>query len=354
METKNNMLEDNRFFDSDPVIRGIANELYNSVKGLPIVSPHGHVDPGLLAENNPFPDPADLFIIPDHYIFRLLYSQGIALESLGIPAADGTAVEKDRRRIWQIFADNYYLYAGTPTSCWLRHVFVKVFDIHEKLCKKNAMEIYDNIQEKLNRPEFLPRALFDRFNIEVLTTTDRVSDSLEHHSAIAASDWNGRVLPCFRPDSAVKITAPGWKGEIDKLSEVTGIDINSYKTFIQAIENRRSFFKTKGAVSTDQGVFSPYTEKLVDSHANAIFQRALENKAGMEDENLFTANMLMEMARMSIEDGLVMQIHPGSHRNHNGAVFEKFGADKGCDIPVQTEYTKNLYEHDTLKKHQQM
>ncbi len=337
-------LHPDRFFDPDENVRKIARTLYQSVKDLPIVSPHGHVDPEILATNKPFPDPTELIIIPDHYIFRLLYSQGIPLEELGIPALDGSPVEKDHRKIWQRFADHFYLFSGTPTGVWLRHEFSEVFGIEEKLNSANAMHIYDVIQQKLQTPEFLPRALFERFNIEVLTTTDGASDRLEFHRQIRESGWQGKVIPCFRPDAAVNITAPNWKREIEALGEVCGFEITDYKGFIRAIEERRAFFKSMGAVSTDQGVVSPYTHRLSPQEADVIFQHALKEQATEDEASLFTANMLMEMARMSIEDGLVMQIHPGSFRNHNQYVYRKFGPDKGADIPLQTEYTRNLYE----------
>ncbi len=337
-------LNPQRYFDADPTIRKIATELYHEVKDLPIVSPHGHVDPKLLAENVPFPDPTELMLIPDHYVFRMLYSQSISMESLGIPTIDGSVVESDHRKIWQIFADHYYLFHATPTGAWLGHEFAEVFGIHEKLNGENAMQIYDELQEKLQLPEFLPRSLFEKFNIEVLTTTDAAADSLKYHKQILSSEWNGKVIPCFRPDSVVNIGTPGWQNAIKELSNASDIDISSYKDYIRAIENRREYFKMMGAASTDQGVFSPYTHQLDISEAESIFSLALKGEATEKDARLFTAHMLMEMARMSIEDGLVMQIHPGSFRNHNAYVFKKFGADKGCDIPVQTEYTQNLYE----------
>ncbi len=343
------VLDENRYFDSDPTIRKIAGELYASVRNLPIVCPHGHVDPHLFSGNAPFPDPAELILIPDHYIFRMLYSKGIKLEQLGIPTRDGSPVETEHRKIWQLFADHFYLFAGTPTGAWLSHEFAIVFGIQEKLCSETAMIIYDQIQRKLETSEFLPRAMYERFNIEVLTTTDAATDLLEPHKKIKASGWNQRIIPCFRPDGVVNIRAAGWKQQIDLLSDVCGFEVNSYKTYIQAIENRREYFKAMGAVSTDQGLFSPYTQEISHTEADAIFQRALKGVASDEDERLFIANMYMEMARMSIEDGLVMQIHPGSFRNHNQFIFEKFGPDKGCDIPVQTEYTRNL--HALLNKY---
>ncbi len=338
------LLNQFRFFDPNEKVREIANELYSNVKDLPIISPHGHVDPKLLAINESFPDPAELIIIPDHYIFRMLYSQGISLESLGVPTVDGTTVETDHRKIWKIFAENFYLFAGTPTGAWLKHELVEVFGINEKLNAKNADKIYDLISAKLKTKEFLPRTLFDKFKIEVLSTTDGASDSLEYHKIIKESGWEGRVIPCFRPDAAVNITGSSWKNEIDKLSQASKIDVVTYKSFISAIENRREYFKSVGAVSTDQGIVSPYTHQLSDKEAEDIFQHALKGKATEEEATLFTANMLMEMARMSVEDGLVMQVHPGSMRNHNERIFKRFGLDKGADIPLQTEYTRNLHE----------
>jgi len=338
------MLNPQRFFDPNPEIREIAYDLYLTVKDLPLISPHGHVDPRLLAENQPFPDPTELIIIPDHYVYRLLYSQGIPLESLGIPVQDGSAVETDHRKIWQIFADHFYLFAGTPTGIWLSHEFSEVFGITEKLNSANAMQIYDQLQEKLRSSEFLPRRLFERFKIEVLTTTDAASDSLEHHQKIRGSGWKGRVIPCFRPDAVIDIQRSDWRKEIETLSQVAGIEIHSFKNFLRALENRREFFKTMDAVSTDQGVTTPYTHELSSSEAESIFQQALKGKSTEKDAAQFIAHMLMEMARMSIDDGLVMQIHPGSYRNHNRLIFEKFGRDRGCDIPLQTEYTCNLRE----------
>lgn len=338
------MINENRYFDSNTIVRKIASELYSEVKDLPIYSPHGHVDPKIFSENKPFPNPTELFIIPDHYIFRMLYSQGYSLESLGIPTQDGTSVEKDHRKIWQILADNFYLYSGTPTGAWLAHEFEEVFGITDKLNGDNAQAIYDLISEKLQLPQFLPRSLFDKFNIKVLSTTDGASDSLDSHRKIIQSDWNGKVIPSFRPDTAVNILANNWKNEIAKLSNASEIDIVDYKSFISAIENRRQYFIEMGAVATDQGVLSPYTHELSDSEADAIFQRALCGTATAEDEAQFVGNMLMEMARMSCEDGLVMQIHPGVFRNHNSKIFNSFGLDKGGDIPIKTEYTKNLQE----------
>ncbi len=337
-------LNDYRFFDPHETVRKTAFELYESVRNLPIISPHGHVDARVLAENKPFPDPAELIIIPDHYIYRMLYSQGIPLESLGVPTQDGTVVEKDHRKIWQIFADHFYLFAGTPTGVWLSHEVAEVFGIEEKLESANAMRVYDRIAEKLQTKEFLPRALFERFRLEVLTTTDAPGDTLEYHKTLQKSGMKGRVVPCFRPDPVVNIKSTGWRNAIRDLSRESGVEVKSYKKYIAALEKRREFFKSMGAVSTDQGVESPYAHKLSPIRAEAIFKNALSGKATEKESQEFTANMLMEMARMSVEDGLVMQIHAGAMRNHNVAVFKRFGLDKGGDIPVQTEYTRNMHE----------
>ncbi len=337
-------LHPDRYFDPDPGLRRIARELYLSVAELPLVCPHGHVDPRLLAENEPFPEPTSLIITPDHYIFRMLYSQGVELEALGIPTRDGTPVESDPRKIWQIFAEHYHLFRGTPTRAWLDYEFYHVFGIRTKLDGPSAMHIYDEMLEQLQSPEFLPRALFEQFDIEVLTTTDAAPDALEHHQAIRAADWDGRVVPCFRPDSVFRIAAPEWAAELERLEEAADQEVDGYARFIEVLEKRRTFFREMGAVSTDHAVLEPYTHRLPEERAAKLFDAALLGKADMDDQRRFEAHMLMEMARMSVEDGMVMQIHPGSYRNHNRRVYDRFGPDAGADIPVRTEFTRNLHE----------
>ena len=266
-------LNEDRFFDPDPSIRKIARELYEGVKDLPIVSPHGHVDPAILADNNPFPNPTELILIPDHYIFRMLYSQGISLESLGVPTIDGCTVETNYRKIWQTFGDNFYLFYGTPTWAWLNHEFSVVFGIKEKLNGETAQSIYDQIDENLKSPEFLPRAMYERFNIEVITTTESAEDDLQYHKKIKASGWQGNVKTCLRPDAVVNIAAKGWLKTINLMSERCGFEINSYSDYVKALENRREFFKSTGAVSTDHGVFCPFTHELSSTEAEALFQK---------------------------------------------------------------------------------
>ncbi len=336
-------LSPDRFFGPDPTQKEIARHLYGRVAGLPLICPHGHVDPRMFADPDySFGSPADLLIIPDHYVFRMLYSQGVPLEALGVPRRDGGPVESDHRKIWQTFADHFYLFRGTPTGIWLTQELVEVFGVTEKLTGASAMRIYDQIADCLARPEFRPRALFERFNIEVLATTDTAADPLIHHQAIRAAGWKGRVVPTFRPDAVVNLDAPGWRQNIEALSAASGIEVHSYRTLIAALENRRAFFKQMGATATDHAALTPATGELSVAEAEAIFSRALKGQATADDAARFTGHMLMEMARMSIEDGLVMQLHPGSFRNHNPEVFVRHGLDKGADIPIQTEYTRNL------------
>lgn len=336
-------LPEDRFFGPDPKQRGIARHLYGLVADLPLVCPHTHVDPRLFADPDySFGSPVDLLIIPDHYVFRLLYSQGIPLESLGIPRTDGEPVESDHRRIWQTFAESFYLFRGTPTGLWLTHELYSVFGIEQRLSGETAQEIYDRIATKLKSPEFRPRALYERFNIEVLATTDAATDPLQQHQAIRASGWSGRIIPTFRPDGVMNLDDPGWQRNIQALGAVSGLDITDYPSFLHALEERRTYFKRMGATATDQATLTAYTEELSPLEVNTIFQRALQGRASAEDAQRFIGHMLMEMARMSIEDGLVMQLHVGAFRNHNPLIFKRFGPDKGADIPIQGEFTRNL------------
>jgi glucuronate isomerase len=335
-------LHDDRFFDSDPAIRRAARTLYEETRDLPLVCPHGHVDPSLLADDDPFPEPTALLIIPDHYIFRMLYSRGVPLEALGVPRRDGGAVEQDPRRIWQLFADHYYLFRGTPTGAWLDHELAEVFGIAEDLNGTTAQHVYDEIAARLRTPEFRPRALFDRFNIEVLVTTDKATDTLGAHRAIRESGWGGRVLPTFRPDALFRIATSTWRDELAALERAHGAPIRDYGTFSDALQARRAYFREMGGTATDHAVVQPYTERLAEADVSALFQRAMRGQATPGDQSRFEAHMLMEMARQSTEDGLVMQVHAGSLRDHNHVVFNRFGQDKGGDIPVATEFTRNL------------
>jgi glucuronate isomerase len=332
-----------RYLSPDPGQRQVAYDLYTTVKDLPLVCPHGHVNPQIFADDNTtFGSPTELLLIPDHYIFRMLYSQGVKLEDLGIPRRDGGATESDPRKIWQSFAENFHLFRGTPTGVWLTDEFANVFGITEKLTEDNAQEIYDHIERKLKSPEFKPRKLYEQFNIEVLCTTDAASNILEHHQKIRDSGWNGCILPTFRPDAVVNIDTPGWRENIHTLEEVTQVSISNFPSFIAVLESRRDYFKSLGAKATDSAALTARTLRLSPDEADSIFQHALNGKATSEDATRFTAHMLVEMARMSIEDGLVMQLHVGAFRDHNPDISQRFGPDMGADIPVSSEFTRNL------------
>jgi glucuronate isomerase len=340
----NTVLPEDRFFDPDPTVRRTAMDLFDGTRDLPIISPHGHVDAAILADDSPFPEPTALIVLPDHYVFRMLYSQGIALESLGIPTRDGTPVERDPRKIWRLFAENYHLFRGTPTAAWLSYEFYQVFGVRKRFTVTTADAVYDEICEKLESPEFRPRALFERFGIDLLSTTDAASDTLDNHVRIRESGWPGRVIPTFRPDAAFQVAAPDWLAEIDRLSALRTRPITDYSTFIEVLEDRRGYFRSLGATATDHAAEEPLTEHLPTEEADRLFQRGLRGEATPADQRRFQAHMLMEMARCSAEDGLVMQLHAGSLRDHNRPFHERFGPNTGADIPVATEYTRNLRE----------
>jgi glucuronate isomerase len=333
---------EDRGFDPEPSVRRAARALYEETRGLPIISPHGHVDPRLLAENEPFADPATLIVTPDHYILRMLYAHGVSLESLGVSTREDAVVETDPRAIWQRFAERYDLFLATPTGAWLDHELHEVFGVRDRLDGDTAGRVYDDIAEKLAAPEFLPRALFERFGLEVLATTDKAGDGLEHHRAIRQSGWKGRVIPTFRPDAVFQIAAPGWRAELDAFARACGGSLNTCEELIQALQQRRMFFRELGARATDHGVLEPFTEPLAPAEAERLFQQARSGSATAADQRRFEGHLLMEMARLSIADGLVMQIHPGALRDHNRVVFDRFGPDRGGDIPIAMEFTRNL------------
>ena len=332
------LLHDDRLFPADPDTRAIARRLYATVRDLPIISPHGHTNAAWFAADQPFPDPAKLFIQPDHYVHRMLYSQGVRLQDLEI----GVEQIRDPRRVWHIFADHYYLFRGTPTRLWLDFAFQELFGLCERLSPANADLYFDTISAKLQTPEFRPRALYDRFNIEVLATTDSPLDSLADHIAIRDSGWPGRVLPAFRPDSVVDPDFPGFTANVRKLGEITGEDTTNWQGYLEALRQSRQRFRALGCTSTDHGHPTARTADLSPRESEALFTLVLGSRGSADDHELFRAQMLTEMARMSVEDGLVMQIHPGSVRNHNRQLFEEFGRDMGADIPSATEYVQAL------------
>lgn len=334
---------------SNPVERDIARRLYNSVKSLPIVSPHGHTDPKWFAQNKPFANATELLIQPDHYVYRMLYSQGKSLDELGIDRLGQQNSLVDPEVVWQIFSDNFYLFQGTPSYFWLNYVFVNTFGINVKLTSETAKYYYQEINKKLKQPEFLPRALFEKYNIEVIATTECPTNDLKYHQQILDSDWQGKVITAFRPDALIDAEHECFIRKIKKLSEITGLNCQKYSNYITALKMRRAYFKEMGATSTDHGHTTIATADLTAEEAEKLYITLLSGKFSSKDAELFRAHMLVVMAEMSIEDGLVMQIHPGVYRNHNKRVFTDFGRDKGADLPLQTEYIKAL--KPLLNKH---
>lgn len=334
-------LHPDRLFSSDPVQRDIARRLYHSVKDLPIVSPHGHTDPSWFADNKCFSNATELLLQPDHYLLRMLYSHGITMEALGI-GNEGIEKETDPQKVWQIFADHYFLFQGTPTSTWLDYVFANVFGFTEALTSENAQVYYDKITADLQTDEFKPRALFERFNIEVIATTESALDDLKHHKKIQESGWQGKVITAFRPDNVVDPEFEGFEDNLAQLAEITGCNHDTFDGYLASLRNRREYFKKFGATSTDHGHATARTLDLSDEDKEALYQKIRSQNFTAEDADCFRAQMLTEMANMSIVDGLVMQIHPGVYRNHNIDLFNRFGRDKGADIPLQTSYVENL------------
>lgn len=333
------ILHDDRLFPPDPETRSIARRLYGEVRNLPILSPHGHTNAQWFAEDTPFSDPARLFIVPDHYVYRMLYSQGVPLTDLGV----GADSEPDPRTIWRLFAKHYYLFRATPTRMWLDYAFQEIFGMESRLSSENADKYYDAIAEKLQTPTFRPRALLERFRIEVLATTDSPLDTLLHHRAIRALNLKTRILPTFRPDPVVDPDFDLFHQNVRKLGELTSEDTGTWVGYLAALRQSRARFKEMGCTATDHGHPTAATADLDETTTAALFRKVTSEKASSEEKELFRAQMLTEMARMSLDDGLVMQIHPGSFRNHNAALHQKFGRDVGADIPTRTDYVHHLH-----------
>lgn len=336
------LLDENRLFSPDPVLRGLSRTLYDSVRDLPIISPHGHTDPQWFAENAAFPDPARLFVTPDHYVFRMLHSQGVPLEAMGVPRADGGETEQDPRTIWRLFASGYHLFRGTPTRLWVDHALQEVFGITERLSPETADSIYDRIDDCLKQEAFRPRALFERFNIEAISTTESAIDDLKWHRMIRDSGWSGKVITAYRPDAVVDPEFQGFAANVEKLGEMAGEDATTWQGYLASHRNRRAYFKEFGATSSDHGHPTARTEDLPQDVAAALFDKALRGACTADEADAFRGHMLTEMARMSLEDGLVLQIHPGSARNHSDPIMARFGRDKGYDIPTRTDYVHAL------------
>ncbi|KAB7644080.1 glucuronate isomerase [Polymorphobacter fuscus] len=334
-------LDPDRLFPADPGTRAIARTLYEKIAGLPIISPHGHTDPSWFASDAPFTDAANLLIVPDHYVLRMLMSQGIGLDALGVPTVDGSPTETDPRAIWSLFAANYHLFRGTPSRMWLDWVFAEVFGLDVRLDAATADHYFDVIGAALQTDAFRPRALFERFNIEAIATTESPLDPLAHHAAIRNSGWSGRVITAYRPDPVVDPEAANFAANVARFGQTAGTDTATFSGYLAAHRFHRARFREAGATSTDHGHPSAATADLSFDDAAALYDRVLAGSTPADAE-LFRAQMLTEMARMAIDDGMVMQLHPGVLRNHNPEVLARFGRDKGADIPLAGEFVRSL------------
>lgn len=316
-------------------LSGVAGTIYEAIRDAPIVSPHGHCDPAWFAQNAAFADPAELLVIPDHYVFRMLYSQGIPLSDLGIGVDQ---VDRDPQRIFQIFADHWHLFLSTPSHGWMTHVLEQTIGCHTPLGPDTASAVYEQVADWLTDPAHRPRALFDRFNIEVLATTDGALDPLSDHDTIRKSDWGGRVVPTFRPDAVLDPNGSEWGDAVAQLGRMTGQDTLSFQGYLEALRLRRAAFKDMGATATDHAIEVPVTCWL--DAPGAVYAQLIAGD--MTHADAFHGHMLVEMAQMSIEDGLVMQLHAGSRRNTNHRVMDAFGRDKGADIPIAVDWVRGL------------
>jgi glucuronate isomerase len=334
-------LHPDRLFPADPATRALAHDLYAVIKDLPIISPHGHTDPEWFATNANFGNAAELLLHPDHYVFRMLYSQGVRLKALGVGNPNA-----DPRESWRLFAEQYHLFRGTPSRMWLDWVFAEAFGLKVRLEAETSDHYFDTITEQLATPTFRPRALFERFNIEVIATTESPLDTLEHHATIraanASGDWQGKVITAYRPDPVVDPEFEGFRANLQTFSALTGEDCLNWSGYLAAHRQRRAFFASMGATSTDHGHPTAQTADLPQAEAEALFSKVSTGTFTPAEAELFRAQMLTEMAAMSLDDGLVMQLHPGSFRNHNAGVFAAVGRDKGADIPKRTDYVHAL------------
>ena len=334
-------LHPDRLLPPDPGVRAIARRLYETVRALPIVSPHGHVDPRLLLDDDPFPDPATLLVTPDHYVTRLLHASGVPLDALGV--GQGRLDEAAAREVWRQLCTHWEVYRGTPVRYWLESELADIFEVSVRPSAQTADVIYDQIADRLAQEAYRPRALYERFGIAVLATTDDPCDDLAAHAALAADpSWKGRVVPTFRPDAYLEPAQPGWAQRVRRLGETAGVDTGSYEGYVRALEERRHFFVDHGAVSADHSHIDVRTDPLDPAEASRIFTAALAGDAGPDEMVAFRRHMLGEMARMSCDDGLVMTVHPGVCRGHHSPTTERFGPDTGNDIPVRVEYTLAL------------
>jgi glucuronate isomerase len=336
------MLNDDRLLPSEPRARQIARGLYEQTNALPIVSPHGHCNPAVLADNSPITDPASELITRDHYLLRLLYGQGATLESLGVRPLDGSLGPADGRLVWRALAAGYHHFRGTPSKLWLDHTLEEVFGVTKPLGAETSDEIYDEVTARLGRDEFRPRSLFERFGIEFLATTEGALDELRAHARLQHSGWDGQVVPTFRPDDVIDPDRSDFRKNLDALAILTGRDVTTWSGYLDALRSRRAAFIEAGATASDHGHPSPFTADLSPRDAEALFRRVAYDTPSPGDAEMFRGQMLFEMAAMSVEDGLALQLHTGSWRNHNASLAALFGPDIGADIPKSSDYVGSL------------
>lgn len=328
-----------RLFPTDPPARAIAAELYGHIADAPILSPHGHVPADLLANDLPFVDPAELLVTNDHYVTRLLHSGGVELSQLGLGPAEESS--PTAREIWRTLAHHWHRFAGTASGYWLEEELNGILGVSTPLTPVTADEVFDAITERLTRPEFRPRALFRQFGIEFLATTNDPLEDLEPHRILAKSDLGGRVVPTFRPDRYVDPNTVGFTENVEALLDASQQPA-TFAGYLDGLRSCRGRFVDHGAVSTDHGVEEMFTADVEAADAEHLFQRVLHGTADAAERRLFLGHMMLQMAGMSVDDGLVMTVHPGVRRNHNSHTFNRFGADTGHDIPIRTSFTQGL------------
>lgn len=334
-------LHPDRLLPPEPAVRAIARRIYDQVAGLPLVSPHGHVDPALLLDDRPFTDPAALFVTPDHYITRLLHADGVALDDLGVGA--GPLSQGEARRVWRTLCERWHVFRGTPVKLWLESELHQIFGVTLRPSAETADQVYDEVAARLSEPAYRPRALYERFGIDVLCTTVDPGDDLGVYEALSSDpSWSGRALPIFRPDRYLDPGQLGWGHAVGRLARAADVDTADYRGYIEALERRRRVFVDHGATSTDHAPIDAGSQPLEEYEAVRIYRAAHAGVATAEESTAFRRHMLFEMARMSCEDGLVMTLHPGVRRNHHGPTAERFGGDVGGDIPVRMEFTDAL------------
>jgi glucuronate isomerase len=334
-------LHPDRLLPADPGTREIARALYAAVRDVPIISPHGHVPAEWLLHDEPFPDPATLFVTPDHYVTRLLHADGVGLDALGV--GEGALSEQRSREVWRLLCAHWDVFRGTQVRFWLEASLGDIFEVALRPSAETADAIYDHVAERLAQDAYRPRALFERFRIAVLATTDDPCDDLSAHAALAAdATFSGRVLPTFRPDRYLEPAEPGWAEAVARLGETADTDTGSYEGYVRALEQRRRHFVEHGAVSADHSHEDVRTDPLEPEDAARIYRAALASEATVAEATAFRRHMLLEMAKMSCEDGLVMTLHPGVRRGHHRSTVARFGADTGSDVPLRVEFTDAL------------